>query len=61
MAQLVQVTQKGNWRKTYKFLEAIRQKRMYSILNAYGEKGFRFYRQPLLLELELPQRRGITP
>lgn len=54
MAQLVQVTQKGNWRKTYKFLEAIRQKRMYSILNAYGEKGVS------LLSAATPVRTGAT-
>ena len=54
MAEIIKVTQKGDWKKTYKFLQSIRQKRLYSLLDSYGEKGVS------ILSAATPVRSGAT-
>lgn len=54
MGRYVTFSTYGNFRKTFKFLQAIREKRIYSILDFYGQKGVS------LLSKETPKRTGLT-
>lgn len=54
MSGLVKFTHKGDFKKTSKFLEEIKSKRIYTILDQYGQKGVE------LLEANTPIKTGKT-
>lgn len=39
MSEVIRVTQKGKWKKTYGFLRTVKEKRIFDALVPYGEKG----------------------
>jgi hypothetical protein len=54
MSGLVKFTHKGDFKKTLKFLENIKSKKIYTILDQYGQKGVD------LLKASTPIRTGKT-
>lgn len=54
MAKLVTVTTSGNFKKTYGFLRKIKEKRIYDVLDRYGEMGVK------ILSANTPVRTGAT-
>lgn len=54
MGNIVTLTSSGNFKKTTNFLKAIKERRIYSILDSYGAKGVS------LLAENTPRRTGAT-
>lgn len=54
MGKIIEFKHSGEFKRTYRFLEAIREKRIYKILNTYGAKGVQ------LLSNSTPMRTGTT-
>ena len=54
MGNVVSLKSSGNFKKTLNFLKAIKQKRIYDILDSYGKKGVE------LLAANTPVRTGTT-
>lgn len=54
MGLIITRTYTGDFKKTYSFLKSIREKRIYAILDEYGQKGVD------ILSKETPKRTGVT-
>ena len=54
MGTIITRTYTGDFRKTYSFLKSIKEKRIYAVLDQYGQKGV-----DLLMDAT-PKRTGVT-
>lgn len=54
MSKLIELHTSGDYKKTLRFLEAIRERRIFNMLNKYGERGVS------MLSAATPKRTGKT-
>lgn len=54
MGLIITRTYTGDFKKTYSFLKSIKEKRIYAVLDEYGQKGVD------ILSKETPKRTGVT-